>query len=157
MSSENEKEREERLLLMRFLDRARLPIHRESVEKLKGNNMPDFSCYDTEGKQVAFELTIPHSDGLGKLIGDSVKRGTVEAIWTNAEDIKRLLRQKLGKGYNTDLPIDLVLSRTNGVIDTDEQMRENLATVIDNAERNPFQRIWYDGEDDVYCFFGDEA
>jgi|SRR5678815_3326083 hypothetical protein len=157
MSSESEKEEQERLLLIHFLDRAGLPVNRGSIEKLKGNNMPDFRCRDFEGKQLAFEITIPHSDGLGKLIADGIKGKAPEVIWTSAEDIKRLLRQKLSKNYNTDFPINLVLSWTNAVVDTDDDMREHLAEVIDRADRNPFAQIWYDGEEDAYCLFGNTA
>ena len=157
MSSENEKEKHERLLLMHFLDRERLRINRGTIEKLKGNKMPDFKCHDAEGKAMAFEITMPHSDGIGKLVGDSIKHGIIEAIWTGDDDIERLLRQKLDKRYNTELPIHLVLSWTHAVVATDEQMIEKLRGVIDNADKNPYQHIWYDGEDDVYCLFGDGA
>jgi hypothetical protein len=155
MSSENEKEIRERLLLMHFLDRTpHLLIDRQSIEKVRGDSMPDFKCRDTAEKELAFEITAPHSDGVGRLIGDAKEHGTSEAIWTGDDDIERLLRNKLDKTYNIDLKIDLVLSWTQADIATDDMIIEKLIRVIDNAGKNPFRRIWYDGEHRVYCLFG---
>jgi hypothetical protein len=145
MTESEQKIRNERAALARFLDATKLPVNRSSIRKLCGNSQPDFACADNDGKEFAFELTAICAEEVAELIA----RPDVGFART-ADPTDRIIRNKMHKTYATKLPIDLVCYWDARTVSTDDMILPTIKEVVNSASNSPFRRVWYHGEEGVW-------
>ena len=80
------------------------------------------------------------------------KRKVSASAWTSSPTA--ILKRKLKKTYATDMPIELLCYSDGRLVDTDDMLRPRIEAIA-NGDTNPFRRVWFHGEDDVYLMFGD--
>jgi hypothetical protein len=145
VASEDQKNRTERAALERLLDAAKLPIERSSIRKLTGNSQPDFACYDTVGHERAFEMTEICAEEVAELVA----RPEIGSAWS-ADPTERVVRNKMRKKYETELPIDLVCYWGGRTVSTDDMILPTIEHVVNSVSEHPFSHIWYLGEEGVH-------
>jgi hypothetical protein len=145
VASDDEKNRNERAALERFLDATKLAIERSSIRKLTGNSQPDFQCHDTAGHEQAFEVTEICAEEVAELVA----RPEIGSVWT-ADPTERIVRSKMHKRYETALPIDLVCYWGARTVSTDDMILPTIQNVVNSVSEHPFRHIWYHGEVGVH-------
>jgi hypothetical protein len=145
VASDEEKNRSERAALERFLDAAKLPIVRASIRKLAGNCQPDFACHDTAGHEQAFEITEICAEEVAELVA----RPEIGSVWTS-DPTERIVRNKMHKKYETEIPVDLVCYWGARTVSTDDMILPTIESVINSVSENPFRHVWYHGEEGVH-------
>jgi hypothetical protein len=137
--------------LHRFLADQKYPAHIVSIEKLRGERKPDFLCRSDSGEEFAFEVTALCAEELARLI--SRARQEPEAFTWTGDPTERIVRSKMHKSYDTDLPIELLCYWDGRTVSTDDMIIPTIELVV-NHGLNPFRRVWYHGEDGVYLVHG---
>lgn len=130
---------------------AKLLIDYSSIEKAYGERQPDFVCRTLSGEEIAFELTAVCSEEVAKLIARAVVGKEVSATYT-VDPTERIVRQKMHKVYDTQLPVELVCYWDARVVSTEEMILEKIHRTA-NSGPNPFRRVWFHGENAVYLVF----
>ena len=145
MASDDEKNRNERAALERFLDASKLLIERSSIRMLAGNSQPDFACHDTAGHEQAFEMT----DICAEEVAELAARPEIGSVRT-ADPTERIVRNKMHKKYETTLPIDLVCYWDARTMSTDDMILPTIKSVVNSVSEHPFRHIWFHGEEGVH-------
>ena len=152
MGSDEIKTPRELEAFLRFIEAEGYPIDPESIQKLRGESQPDFSCRTFAGEHFAFEVTALSDTAVAKMIARAPKE-SAGAIWPG-DPTARILRNKMQKTYQTDLPVELLCYWDARTVSTDDMI---IATIeeIASGVSNPFRRVWYLGEEGVYLLCGD--
>jgi hypothetical protein len=152
MGSDEEKTALELDALRKFIAAEGYPIELESLEKLRGMRKPDFTCRPLSGERLAFEVTSLCAEEVARMIARTPDESGV-SFWTG-DPTARIVRTKMHKNYDTDMPIELLCYWDARTVSTDDMIVPTIEAVS-NAGRNPFRRVWYHGEDGVHLVCGD--
>ena len=146
MGSDSSKTAAELGALLRFIAAEKYPIDSASIEKLVGPSKPDFSCRTAGGESFAFEVTSLCAEELARMIARAGQEETA-ACWTG-DPTERIVRNKMHKNYDTELPLELLCYWDGRTISTDEMIIPTIERIA-NSEPNPFRRVWYHGEKEI--------
>ena len=144
MGSDDSKTPAELAALLRFIAAAKYPVNLASIEKLSGERKPDFSCRTFDGELFAFEVTALCAEELARMINQAFAGKEPDAVFTGNPTLG-ILRKKMRKNYDTDLPVELLCYWDGRTFSTDDEIFPMIEQVV-NGDRNPFRRVWYLGE-----------
>jgi hypothetical protein len=135
----------------RFIEAEKYPIDVASIKKLEGSNKPDFFCRTLPGEELAFEVTALCAEDLARMIARAGQEP--DAFTWTSDPTERIVRGKMHKSYDMDLPIELLCYWDGRTVSTDDMIVPTIEAMV-NSGRNPFRRVWYHGEEDVHLVYG---
>jgi hypothetical protein len=149
MPSEIEKEEQERAAFDRFAKRSGQPGVWLRVESRKPQE-PDLLCTHAVWGHVAFELVRICDPYLAKVQAAGAT-ATHPALPTSPPS-ERIVRNKLGKNYVTQHPIELLIYTDGQIVTSDDAIIPSIVPWFD-AIPHPFRRVWFMGETVIQCLW----
>src|SRR5215831_3876327 len=140
MGNDAAKAAQEKATFLEFASVARLAVIADSVESRRPPE-PDILCAIEERGPVAFELVDLIDESLARAVARAV-RGKVEGVWYGKSRLEAL-REKCGKTYQTQHPIELVVCADEMDVELLEPPSPKFAGEAGVLlQQSPFQRIW---------------
>lgn len=142
MRNETDKAEVELEVFKEFADLAGLPGKYKKGDAEKRE--PDI-CYENGGNTSYYELAELCSPDIAANITHALKTGQVTAAFVG-DNPETILRQKLGKTYSVDGPINLILYTSGRIITPAEDLIETFNQIVKNTSENPYEKIFLLGE-----------
>lgn len=148
MSNEHDKAVAELAVFANFVRIAALPIAVATVEK-RAPPEPDLLCtHSTDGK-LAFELVEICDSNLARALSNPrPNAGGVQYLRTS-DPSWDIVRKKLSRVYETDLPIELLCYTAGRVITPSDVILPTITPLL-RSFRHTFRRAWLFSKDQVF-------
>ena len=143
MQSERNKAEFERTVFLKFIEKANLPIDRNSVVSRLPPH-PDIRCRHVHEGYIAFELTELCDRQLAETIGRINKKRAVDAtfMWTSDPTEARVRKKLLNKRYVSDHPMELLCYTNGRTVSPDDLMFAKIQDAISAHGYGCFRRVW---------------
>lgn len=140
--SEVEKGQEEIDALRRFIERSSVSLDLLSIEKRLPPE-PDLLCRGIEGL-VAFEIANLCDGEIAKVLAAGARART--DAFSTADPSGAIVRDKLGRTYKTDHPIELLLYTDGRIITPDDVIIPTVTPILE-SRKGPYRKVWFMGEE----------
>ena len=124
-------------------------ISADSIES-RPEPEPDI-LYRGGGGSIAFELAEICASDVAEQTARLQKTGGVSAIWTS-DPTEDILRKKLSRKYESELPVELLLYHNGRVVTPDSSVVPVIQDELKANDKHTFRRIWLFGEKSIFEF-----
>ena len=144
MGTEQDKSVIELSVFDEFIHKSGLPINPASIQKNSGQSEPDITCELVGDGFVTFELVEICDSELAEKLAFMHSGGELSPNSYN-DPSHKIICNKLGKSYRTNLPIELLCYTSGRVVPPDDMLLAEIRSACDKS-RGQFRRVWLLGE-----------
>ena len=134
-----------------FIERSKLPIDLNSVQK-RNSPEPDMLCNLGSEGLVAFELKEICDETVAKTVSHLLKTGNQESVGIlPGNPVPRILTKIRTRYYKTEHPIELLLYTAGRIVLPPDVLIPMIQSELSHRPDPRFQRVWFMGESGETC------